>query len=95
MVPALTKVVVGPRRKKKRLVPILVDQTNVAGVPTIMAGVVHRGRVLPIAFTCVEYAKLRRSLNALETAFLTLILTSLPAGTQAVFSARTAKSRWT
>jgi hypothetical protein len=40
MVPARVKGVAG--RKGQRRVPIRVDQTDVAGVPTIMAGVVHR-----------------------------------------------------
>jgi len=94
MVPALTRTVLGFRRRKKRLVPVLVDQTDVAGVPTIMAGVIHCGRVMPIGFCCVEYAKMRRSLNALETALLTLILASLPAGTQAIFTADRAYGRY-
>ena len=55
MIPALVHLVVGGGRRRKRpadrLVPILLDQTDIAGIPTIMAGVVHRGRVLPIAFT--------------------------------------------
>jgi len=92
MVPALVKGVAGT--KGQRQVPILVDQTDVAGVPTIMAGVVHRGRVLPMGFTCVEYAQMRRSLNALETAFLTLIVSALPPGCQAIFTADRAYGRY-
>ena len=91
MIPALTKVVVG--MKANRLVPILVDQTDIGGTPTIMAGVLHRGRVLPIGFTCVEYPKMRRSLNALETALLTLIIASLPRGVRAIFTADRAYGR--
>ena len=91
MIPALTKVVVG--RKANRLVPILVDQTDIGGTPTIMAGVLHRGRVLPIGFTCVEYSKMRRSLNTLETALLTLIIASLPRGVRAIFTADRACGR--
>ena len=93
MVPALTKVVVGPK-PKRRLVPILVDQTDIAGIATIMAGVLHRGRVLPIGFTCVEYSQMRRSLNTIETALLTLIAASLPAGTRAIFTADRAYGRY-
>jgi hypothetical protein len=94
MVPALTQTVLGFKRKKKRFVPVLVDQTDVAGVPTIMAGVIFRGRVLPIGFCCVEYRKMRRSLNTLETALLTLLIAALPAGTQAVFTADRAYGRY-
>ncbi len=83
MIPALVSLVVGPRRRG--LVPILIDQTDIGGTPTLMAGVSHRGRVLPVAFSCFEYAKLRRSQNTLETAFLTLIAASLGAQARAVF----------
>jgi len=83
MIPALVKVVIGPWRRG--LVPILMDQVDIGGTPTLMAGVSHRGRVLPIGFSCFEYEKLRRSQNTLETAFLTLILASLGAQARAVF----------
>lgn len=100
MVPALVDLVLGgkaQRRTKKgnrRWVPILVDQTDVNGIPTLMAGVVHRGRVLPVAFTCYEYAQLRRSQNTLETALLLLIVASLPKGTEPIFVADRAYGRW-
>jgi len=97
MIPQMVNLVVGWRSGRKRrgdaLVPVLVDQTDIAGTPTIMAGLVHRGRVLPIAFTCVEYAKLRRSLNTIETGLLNLIVASLPPGTRAIFTADRAYGR--
>lgn len=83
MVPALVNAVVGSCRRG--LVPILFDQVDIGGVPTLMAGVSHHGRVLPIAFSCWEHARLRRSQNTLETAFLTLILASLGREARAVF----------
>ena len=97
MIPALVGLVLGWKRKRKearRLVPVLVDQVDIGGTPTIMAGVLHRGRVLPIAFTCVEYSRLRRSLNTVETALLTLIIASLPTDTQAIFTADRAYGRY-
>jgi hypothetical protein len=98
MVPALVHLVLGwktrPKEAAPRMIPILLDQTDVAGTPTIMAGVVHRGRVLPVAFTCVEYSQMRRSLNTIETALLTLIVASLPKGAQAVFTADRAYGRY-
>lgn len=83
MIPALVNVVIGPLRQG--LVPILVDQVDIGATPTLMAGVCHRGRVLPVGFTCFEYEKLRRSQNTLETAFLMLIAASLGPLAQAVF----------
>ena len=96
MIPALVNLVVGRRRRREgeSLVPVLVDQTDVGGTPAIMAGVVHRGRVLPVAFTCVEYATMRRSLNSIETALLTLIVASLPPGIRAIFTADRAYGRY-
>jgi hypothetical protein len=92
MVPARVKGEAGT--KGHRRAPIRVDQTGVAGVPTILAGGVHRGRVLPMGFTCVEYAQMRRGRNALETAFGTLILGALPPGCQAIFTADRAYGRY-
>jgi hypothetical protein len=83
MIPALVKLVIGPWRAG--LVPILIDQTDIGGTPTLLAGVSHRGRVLPMGFACFEYARLRRSQNTLETAFLTLIAGSLGRRARAVF----------
>ena len=103
MIPELTRLVVGRKVKGRvgrkaeglrRLVPIRVDQTDIGGTPTIMAGVLHRGRVLPIGFTCVEYSKMRRSLNTLETALLTLIAASLPKGVRPIFTADRAYGRY-
>jgi len=97
MIPALVGLVLGwkrPRQEARQLVPVLVDQVDIGGTPTIMAGVVHRGRVLPIAFTCVDYSLLRRSLNTVETALLTLIISSMPQGTQAIFTADRAYGRY-
>ena len=95
MVPALTSVVVGRvTARKSRLVPILVDQTDVAGIPTIMAGALFRGRILPLAFTCFEYAKIRKSQNSIETALLALIIASLPPEVRAIFTADRAYGRY-
>jgi hypothetical protein len=85
LVPALVRLAL-PRRVRA-LVPILVDQTDIGGTPTLMAGLIHRGRVLPVGFTCFVYRQLRRSQNTLETAFLHLIAAALPAGVRAVFTA--------
>lgn len=92
MVPALVNVTVGARARG--LVPVLVDQTDIGGTPTVLAGVIHRGRVLPIAFTCLDYAKLRRSQNSLETALLTLVKASLPEDARPIFTADRAYGRY-
>ena len=76
MTPLLVLLALGPN--PKGWVPIVVDQTTIRGIPTLMAGVRVANRVLPVAFFCFEYDKLRKSQNAAEEALLTLIAASLP-----------------
>jgi hypothetical protein len=76
MTPLLMLLALGPN--PKGWVSIVVDQTTIRGVPTLMAGVRESSRVLPVAFYCFEYGKLRKSQNASEGALLTLIAASLP-----------------
>jgi hypothetical protein len=76
MTPLLVLLALGPN--PKGWVPIVVDQTTIRGIPTLMAGVRVSNRVLPVAFYCFEYDKLRKSQNAAEEALLTLIAASLP-----------------
>ena len=66
------------RPNPKGWIPIVVDQTTIRGTPTLMAGVRVSNRVLPVAFSCFEYDKLRKSQNAAEEALFTLIAPSLP-----------------
>lgn len=76
MTPLLVLLALGPNAKG--WVPVVVDQTTIRGTPTLMAGVRVSNRVLPVAFYCFEYDKLRKSQNAAEEALLTLIAASLP-----------------
>lgn len=76
MTPLLVLLALGPHAKG--WVPIVVDQTTIRGTPTLMAGVRVSNRILPVAFYCFEYDKLRKSQNAAEEALLRLIAASLP-----------------
>lgn len=76
MTPLLVMLALGPN--PTGWVPIVVDQTTIRGTPTLMAGIRVSNRVLPVAFYCFEYDKLRKSQNAAEEALLTLIAASLP-----------------
>ncbi len=76
MTPLLVLLALGP--DPKGWVPIVVDQTTIRGTPTLMAGIRVSNRVLPVAFYCFEYDKLRNSQNAAEEALLRLIAASLP-----------------
>lgn len=66
-------------------IPIVVDQTNVRGTQVIMAGVRVAHRVLPVAFACFEYEKIRKSQNIIENSLLLLITACLPAPCKPIF----------
>lgn len=83
MTPLLVRLALGPR--PGGWVPIVVDQTMVWGTPVLMAGVRLAGRVLPVAFACFEYDKLRKSQNAVESALVVLIAASLPPDCKPLF----------
>jgi hypothetical protein len=83
MTPLLVRLALG--NHPPRWVPILVDQTTIRGVETIMAGVRVARRVLPVAFACFEKGNIRKSQNVLESALLKLVASSLPSGCKPLF----------
>jgi hypothetical protein len=83
MTPLLVRLALGANAKG--WVPIYVDQTTVRGTPTLMAGIRVANRIMPVAFCCYEYDKLRKSQNVIEEALLTLIVASLPPGCKPIF----------
>lgn len=83
MTPLLVQLVLGP--DPPDWVPIVVDQTDIRGTPTLMAGIRLAGRVLPVAFACFRYETLYKSQNALESALLKLVAASLPVGCKPLF----------
>jgi len=91
MTPQLVRLTLGQRAP--RLVPVLVDQTTVAGVQVLMAGTLFSGRVLPVAFTCFTYDGIRHSQNKIETGLIALIQASFPSGSAPVFIADRAYGR--
>jgi hypothetical protein len=83
MTPWLILMALGPRASG--WVPIVVDQTDIRGTPTLMAGIRVANRVLPVAFVAFEYSKLYKSQNRLENALLKLVAVSLPPGCKPLF----------
>lgn len=69
----------------KGWIPIVVDQTDIRGTPTIMAGIRVANRILPVAFCCFEFEKIRKSQNLIELSLLLLIAASLPLGCKPLF----------
>jgi Transposase DDE domain len=76
MTPLLVRLALG--KDPHGWIPIVVDQTNLRGTQVIMAGIRVAGRVLPVAFACFEYQKIRKSQNVLENSLLQLIAACLP-----------------
>ncbi|MFA6034789.1 MAG: transposase [Myxococcota bacterium] len=66
-------------------VPIVVDQTTINGVETIMAGVLVARRVLPVAFCCFTYEEIFKSQNSLEYGLVKMVAASLPHGCKPLF----------
>jgi hypothetical protein len=83
MTPWLVLMALGP--KASGWVPIVVDQTDIRGTPTLMAGIRVANRVLPVAFAAFEYPKLYKSQNLLENALLKLVAVSLPQSCKPLF----------
>jgi hypothetical protein len=85
MIPQLVRLVLGCLPAAR--IPLLLDQTDICGVQTILVGVIFKGRVLPVAFTCFLYCQIRRSQNLLETNLLKLVADAFPKGREPVFIA--------
>ena len=83
MTPLLVRLALGAN--PRGWIPIVVDQTNVRGTQVIMAGVRVAHRVLPVAFACFEYEKIRKSQNIIENSLLLLIAACLPPGCKPIF----------
>lgn len=83
MTPLLVRLALGAN--PRGWIPIVVDQTDVRGTQVIMAGVRVAHRVLPVAFVCYEYAKIRKSQNIIENSLLQLVASCLPPGCKPVF----------
>jgi hypothetical protein len=83
MTPLLVRLALG--KDPRGWIPIVVDQTSMRGTQVIMAGVRIASRVLPVAFACFQYDKIRKSQNILENSLLQLIAACLPPLCKPVF----------
>ena len=83
MTPLLIRLALGAN--PRGWIPIVVDQTTIRGTQVLMAGVRVAHRVLPVAFACFEYEKIRKSQNIIENSLLLLIAACLPPGCKPIF----------
>jgi len=83
MTPLLVRLALGAH--PNGWIPIIVDQTDVQGTQVIMAGIRVAQRILPVAFACYQYDKIRKSQNIIENSLLLLIAACLPPGCKPIF----------
>ena len=60
-------------------VPLILDQTTIRGIQTLLIGTIFEGRVLPVAFSCFTHAGIRTSQNILEHALILTVMSCFPA----------------
>lgn len=58
--------------------PMILDQTTIRGIPTLLIGLVFQGRVLPVAFSCFTHALIQKSQNILEHALILAVMSCFP-----------------
>ncbi len=76
----LLRAVIGPRKT----VFIPVDWTKVREWPALVAGVVKRGRAVPVAWAVLGNRALYKSQNAFENGFFAWLAQALPEGVRAI-----------
>ena len=59
-------------------VPLILDQTTVRGIQTLLIGAIFEGRVLPVAFSCFTYSQIQKSQNILEHALVVAVMSCFP-----------------
>jgi hypothetical protein len=64
--------------------PLILDQTTIRGIQTLLIGLVFSGRVLPVAFSCFTNDTIRKSRNALEHALIVAVMACFPPGLRPV-----------
>jgi len=64
-------------RLRERL-PMILDQTTIRGIETLLIGLVFEGRVLPIAFSCFMNKFIHKSQNILEHSLILAAMSCFP-----------------
>jgi hypothetical protein len=59
--------------------PLILDQTTIRGIPTLLIGLLFEGWVLPVAFSCFTYSRIPKSQNILEHALILAVMSCFPA----------------
>lgn len=77
LIPLHVALVCGLQSVRERL-PMILDQTTLRGIQTLLIGLVFEGRVLPVAFSCFTYRTIQKSQNILEHALILAVMSCFP-----------------
>ncbi len=77
LIPLHVALVCGLQSGRQRL-PMILDQTTLRGIQTLLIGLVFEGRVLPVAFSCFTYRTIQKSQNILEHALILAVMSCFP-----------------
>jgi len=64
--------------KLRERLPMILDQTSIRGIETLLIGLVFEGRVLPIAFSCFMKRFIHKSQNILEHSLILAAMSCFP-----------------
>jgi hypothetical protein len=64
--------------KLRERLPMILDQTTIRGIDTLLIGLVFEGRVLPIAFSCFMKKFIHKSQNILEHSLILAAMSCFP-----------------
>ena len=64
--------------KLRERLPMILDQTTIRGIETLLIGLVFEGRVLPIAFSCFMKKLIHKSQNILEHCLILAAMSCFP-----------------
>jgi len=76
MIPLHVALAVGTKVRER--LPMILDQTTIRGIETLLIGVVFEGRVLPIAFSCFMKKLIHKSQNILEHSLILAAMSCFP-----------------
>jgi Transposase DDE domain len=64
--------------KLRERLPMILDQTTLRGIETLLIGLVFEGRVLPVAFSCFMERLIHKSQNILEHSLILAAMSCFP-----------------
>jgi hypothetical protein len=64
--------------KLRERLPMILDQTTIRGIETLLIGLLYEGRVLPIAFSCFIKKLIPKSQNILEHSLILAAMSCFP-----------------